>query len=64
MVAYEVNHYMKRKSQGENGIVALKMDMSKAYDSMEWRFLRNMMLRLGFHPHWMGKIMTCMCGVC
>ena len=50
MVAYEVNHYMKRKRHSTNEVVALKMDMLKAYDIIEWRFLRDMMLRLSFHP--------------
>ena len=34
MLAYEVNHYMKRKRQGKHGTVVLKVDMSKAYDRM------------------------------
>ena len=50
MVAYEVNHYMKRKRHSKNEVVALKMDMLKAYDIIELRFLRDMMLRLSFHP--------------
>ena len=59
MVAYEVNHYMKQKRQGKHGTVALKLDMSKAYDQMEWRFLKDMMLALSFHHIWVGKIMAC-----
>lgn len=35
LVASEVNHYLKRKRQGKMGITVLKVDMSKAYDSME-----------------------------
>ena len=40
-------------------MVALKVDMSKAYNHMEWEFLENMTIRLGFHSEWIGKIMTC-----
>jgi len=31
MVAIEVIHYMKTKTSGSNGSVALKLDISKAY---------------------------------
>ncbi|XP_019161998.1 PREDICTED: uncharacterized protein LOC109158536 [Ipomoea nil] len=36
MLAYEVHHHLKRKAQGRQGVVALKLDMSKAYDRVEW----------------------------
>ena len=32
MIAFEVCHYLKRKRQGKVGSIALKIDMSKAYD--------------------------------
>ena len=56
MIAYEVDHYLKRKRQG---IAMLKIDMSKAYDHIKWQFSRHMMLKLGFHPAWVERIMLC-----
>ncbi|XP_012849908.1 PREDICTED: uncharacterized protein LOC105969681 [Erythranthe guttata] len=44
LIAYEVVHYMKR-STAEH--MAIKLDMSKAYDRIEWSFLRGVMSRLG-----------------
>lgn len=38
MVSYEVMHYLKRKKVGKDGFMALKLDMSKAYDRIEWNF--------------------------
>lgn len=38
-------HYMKR-STAEH--IAVKLDMTKAYDRIEWCFLRKVMVRLGF----------------
>ena len=37
--------------------------MSKAYDRVEWHFLREMMLRLGFHRRWVDLIMKCVTSV-
>ncbi|XP_019158562.1 PREDICTED: uncharacterized protein LOC109155332 [Ipomoea nil] len=59
MIAFEMQHYMKRKSQGNNGLAALKLDISKAYDRLEWPLLRNIMIRLGFDVRWVNLIMEC-----
>jgi hypothetical protein len=32
LIAYEMNHFMQNKRSGGDGYVALKLDMSKAYD--------------------------------
>jgi len=38
LVAYETLHHMKTKNSGKIGSMALKLDMSKAYDRVEWVF--------------------------
>ncbi|XP_074337470.1 uncharacterized protein LOC141674663 [Apium graveolens] len=49
MVAFEVMHYMKRKSRGKEAWMALKVDMSKAYDRVEWSFLQATLLMKGIY---------------
>lgn len=38
LVAFEVLHFMKRKNYGSEGEIALKLDVSKAYDRVDWFF--------------------------
>jgi hypothetical protein len=37
---------------------ALKLDLTKAYDHIHWRYLEDVLLRLGFHQKWMQWIMA------
>ncbi|KAI5334235.1 hypothetical protein L3X38_024368 [Prunus dulcis] len=39
--------------------MVLKLDMSKAYDKVEWNFLECMMKKLGFNNGWVDLIMDC-----
>jgi hypothetical protein len=48
LVDYECIHTIKNKRSGSNGACAVKLDMHKAYDRVEWIFLENMMRRMGF----------------
>jgi hypothetical protein len=59
LLAYEIAHLMHTKKGGRDGLVAVKLDMSKAYDRVEWDFLEKMMVRMGFAAQWIHVIMNC-----
>ena len=59
LVAFELLHQMKRRKSGKTWHMALKLDMSKAYDRLEWIFLQQIMEKMGFHPRWVSWIMEC-----
>ncbi|XP_019177733.1 PREDICTED: uncharacterized protein LOC109172938 [Ipomoea nil] len=59
LIASEVGHYLRRKQLGQVGWAALKLDMAKAYDRMEWSFVERMLLGLGFDEKWVRLIMLC-----
>jgi hypothetical protein len=57
LIAFEISHYLKQRTSGKIGFASLKIDMSKAYDRVEWKFLKNMMLKLGFDHRWVSLVM-------
>ena len=60
LVAFEVMHHISQKRGGKVGEIALKLDMSKAYDRVEWNGLEQIMVRMGFHSRWINTIMHCL----
>lgn len=55
-MAFELLHFMKRK-RGQEGEVALKLDISKAYDGVDGKFLKKRMIVMGFNEQWVRWIM-------
>ena len=63
LIAYECVHKIKNKRGGQTGLCAMKLDMHKAYDRVEWAFLHDMMVKLGFHEQWIEMMMACVSSV-
>jgi hypothetical protein len=59
LAAYETLHTMHTSMRGKKGFMAVKLDMSKAYDRIEWNFLKGVMEGMGFDGRWIQLIMMC-----
>ena len=62
LIAHEIFHSFKNKG-GQSGWLAIKLDMEKAYDRLEWSFILAMLQKFGFHPQWIGWIEQCLVSV-
>ena len=60
-VAFEILHRMQNKRRGKKGQMAIILDISKAYDCVEWRFLRSIMLKLGIDEQWVRLAVETVC---
>jgi hypothetical protein len=45
--------------RGRGGLMAIKIDMEKAFDRMEWSFIFTILSKLGFAPMWINWICIC-----
>ncbi|KAL5574975.1 hypothetical protein UlMin_016674 [Ulmus minor] len=63
LVGFEGIHTMRHGRFGNGKKVALKLDMSKAFDRVEWVFVEEVMRSLGYNDWWIQKIMRCVSSV-
>ena len=47
------------EKKGKKRVLALKLDVSNAYDRVEWDFLKGTMIKLGFPEVWVDRVMRC-----
>ena len=59
LVAFEIMHCINGRRKGKEALMALKLDMSKAYDMVEWRYLEVIMQKLGFSERWIALVLMC-----
>ncbi|CAN6542159.1 unnamed protein product [Malus baccata var. baccata] len=58
-VLAKILHSLMHQSKEDRAGMALKLDMAKAYDRVEWGFLLIMMAKLGFDPIFCSWIKEC-----
>ncbi|KAL0304667.1 UNVERIFIED_CONTAM: hypothetical protein Scaly_2562600 [Sesamum calycinum] len=54
LLAQEIIHYLGVNKMDWN--VALKLDIAKAYDKVDWIFLESVLRQLGFPPRWIQLV--------
>ncbi|XP_033146231.1 uncharacterized protein LOC103863321 [Brassica rapa] len=59
LTAHEMVHGLKTNPNCKTDYIAIKTDMSKAYDRVEWNFLETLFLKMGFANKWIQWIMGC-----
>ena len=62
IVVQEIIHTMGR-AKGKFGYMVLKIDLEKAYDKLEWGFIRSMLIRYNFPDNLIEIIMSCISSV-
>ena len=63
LITHEVLHYLKTSKADQRCAMAVKTDMSKAYDRLEWDFIALVLARLGFHRSLITLIIQCISSV-
>ena len=62
VVVHELLHSFKSRKV-KNGFMALKLDLQKAYDRVNWKFIQAVLSNLGFTRTFIGWIMACLSSV-
>lgn len=59
LIANELLSTIRRKKKGKAALDSLKLDMSKAYDTVAWHFIEAILIRMGFPNHLIQLIKKC-----
>lgn len=63
IVIFEIMHHLHQKTSGKVGEMAQKLDISKAFDRVEWGCLEKIMQKMGFNENWVKLMMQCITSV-
>ena len=63
LVTLDTLHSMQKQC-GKEDFMAVKLDMSKTYDRMEWTYLEAVMRKMGFGESCIKLMMVCVCRKC
>ena len=59
IIAHNVFEFLEKKRGRKTSFGTLKIDMSKAYDRVDWTFLKAMLMSMNFSSNWVKWIMEC-----
>lgn len=59
LITHEMLHYLKTSQATVHCSMAVKTDISKAYDRLEWSFIEAVLMRIVFDTTWIQLLMQC-----
>lgn len=59
IIGLECINGIKTNRSNLKNMATFKIDLSKAYDRVEWAFLKEIMIKLGFNHKWVELILKC-----
>ena len=62
-IAQEMFHGLRTNKLYQGKYMAVKTDMSKVYDKVEWDFIKALLQKMSFDFHWIKLIMECISSV-
>lgn len=62
-MAFEIKLFIGTKSRSKTDYMTLKLNVSKAYDRVEWKFLHKILLRQGIPARFAALIILCVSSV-
>ena len=59
LISHEITHIINKQRSGNQHLAALKLDMNKAYDRVNWLFILKILQAYGFPNTWVQLIQQC-----
>lgn len=63
LAAFETIHPLKQRGRRGRKKLALKLDMAKAYNRVEWAYLEKMLHKMEFPSRFIARVMKCVTSV-
>ncbi|XP_048601936.1 uncharacterized protein LOC106377234 isoform X1 [Brassica napus] len=63
LIAQEMFHGLRTNKSCQDKFMAIKTDMNKAYDRVEWIFIQQLLTKMGFNHHSIKLMMECISSV-
>ena len=63
IIAFECIHHIQTANANSTLLCAYKLDLSKAYDRVDWLFLERGLSKWGFSDQWISRVMACISSV-
>lgn len=58
ILAQEIMHQL-HKTESKDGFMAIKIGMEKAFDRIQWSFVRRALVAFNFPPAWISLVLEC-----